>query len=113
MSAPRQVEPLTMLALQVACIPPPKPYDNAHTCYMPWSLVEDIRRALEAKGINWRALAEPVRAQRTNEQARWVKARRDAAFAEGRRCPECHAARKSGSPFATIRHFSGCSRRVK
>jgi hypothetical protein len=64
-----------VLALEVACIPASKPHKNASTAYIPWSLVEEIRRVLELRGISWRALQEPIRDQVWGKHGRWIEAR--------------------------------------
>lgn len=84
MSSAGKVDQLHMLALQLACIPPVKPYKNAHTCYVPWSLVEDIRREFERRGVSWRAIRDPVCIERGKEQRRWVQARLEARKAGGK-----------------------------
>lgn len=68
-------DPIKVLALELACFPPDAPYKNAHTCYVPWSLIEELRRALEAQRIDWTGIRDACNAQTMSRHGRWIAGR--------------------------------------
>lgn len=72
LSHPLKPDPLTLLVLELVSVPPVKPYDGAHSCYVPWSVVEALRRELERRRVDWRSVRDSARLAATGRQARWV-----------------------------------------
>lgn len=58
--APRDLDELLLLIALRA----PEKQGNAWNAYIPWFLINEARKALEQRGIDWRALKRSVDAER-------------------------------------------------
>ncbi len=49
-----QSKAVMVAALQIAMTPPQRPTATARSAYVPWDMIEALRRAFDDAGVQWR-----------------------------------------------------------